>query len=170
MRFLRLFFSLFVASTVGCIGYGSAVVGEGPPDEDAREGDVERTLSAMSSAGPLFDCTYELGSWPAKAAGARITLARSGAVLHVDGLQLRVERVDKSGPHSGRVSYLFHGTGDELVSVSGTLTAGRATPSDVSWYSAKNQSAVCHERSSPGLGIFDDAALDALVTATNGRR
>lgn len=119
--------------------------------------------------GPLFRCAFDGGEWPARK-DVPLEVSRSGPNLVVDGRSLPLTRVDKSGPHSGYVDYTLL-AGGESFNLSAYPSGGstklqpaeairRGEPSD--WW-------VCRERMGTG-GLFDDAALDALVTATNGKR
>lgn len=177
MRLLHLSipFCMLSVSSIGC--FGATVVGEGEPegipsDFDERDGPrIEETLSAMSSTGPLFDCTFDSGTWPGKTDGMRITVMRSGAVVYFDGRTLRLERVDKSGPHSSYVDYRLTAVGGaETIRLSGSVTGTRQLPTTVTFDGATTQSFICAEWRDGKGGVFADRDLDALVTATKGRR
>lgn len=172
MRLLGLLFPFLSLSSTACLG--STVIGEGPLDEDAiplqRDEDVRRNLSAISSTGPLFECSHGGGHWPAATDGSRLSITRSGQYLSVGGRSLRIDRVDKSGPFSSYVFY-YVTSGDERLSIEGSVSAGSARPTYLTRRSGTtNESFSCASTGGSNAGVFDDAQLDVLVTLTNGRR
>ena len=164
MRFLLFLVPAFIS--LGC-GLGSTVVGEGPPDPDDAEDDarIERTLGAMSSSGPLFVCTFEGGDWPGAVVGSTLSVTRSGAFVSWGTGSSKFDRVDKSGPPYPMYRFMI---GEQMiVSVQGS---GPGRPM-WAYRGGTNERFDCRERSATtSAAVFDDAQLDALVTATNGRR
>lgn len=168
MRLLRLSTPLLLFTACGL---GSTVVGEGPPDPESDESEdparIERTLAAMSSSGPLFVCTFDgYGIWPGAVEGTRLTVNRVGAVVTWGTGSAKFDRVDKSGPPYP--TYMFRNAEQTVLSIQG------AGPRKPMWTfrGETNEHFDCLERGyeDRGEGVFDEAQLDALVTATNGRR
>jgi hypothetical protein len=173
MRSLALLVPFLWLST-GC-GLGSTVVGEGPPDDGngdvavEEDAEVRRTLSAMSSSGPLFECTYDSGGWPGMSEGRRITLSRNGANVTLDGRVVSLRRVDASARSGGYLSYELVGNGVSIV-ISGTTTTGNAVPNSIYFHGSTSDAFICRERFMTGFGVFAERELDTLVTVTNGDR
>lgn len=167
MRLLGFPFTLLAFGAFGC-GLGSTVVGEGPPRADDAEDDarIERTLGAMSSSGPLFVCTFEGGDWPGAVVGSTLSVTRSGAFVSWGNGTSKFDRVDKSGPPYPTYRFM---TGEQLI-----LSLEGSGPGRPMWAyrGGTNERFDCRERSTTttNAAVFDDAQLDALVTATNGRR
>lgn len=185
---MRLAFLFGLLAVVGCGGSVSSELLAAPPESDevgavgAAAGD-----GASSGAGQvLFACEGAGGAWPAPRPSRLVVEHVGGSTFRVNGEALTLARVDKAGPWmNDRVTYRLYaasgwvywldadGAPSEAMQLTLFRKPGERTEETTSWWVCPHPAQwAVYLREHPAAlpGEFDDARLDALVTATGGKR
>lgn len=191
---LAFFLGLLAAvSSLDCGGSVSSEVLAEPPasGEVGSGGGVGGDETPSESAGEvLFACERAGGTWPATQSSRLIVEHVGGTTFRVNGEAFVVASVQKHGPWpeggdpnsvtyrllaANGWEYWLHGQGAPFEAMQLALfkePGVRTKATTSSWNCPHREQWVHHLREHPSAlpGEFDDARLDALVTATGGKR